>query len=308
MIKGIYLSSPLTEEKNLQISELGVNLISLPWEHCDDERVGSLRSNGVKVFVEISLFVGNEIWQKYPDSRPVDRNGQAMEATDWYYGVCPNHPKVREMKLEIINQLIETYEIDGLWLDFIRYPCRWEKVRSPQIIEYCFCKNCQDKFKQDMGGKPEGERWIAWKCRQITEFVVAVRNVIERSNKAIRLGLFAVPWDDEAFGCAIRSIICQDFRGLSDMVDVFGVMAYHKLTEHPVGWIGDLVQTLKLTTGKTILPLIQSMDEPVKISRSEFEQAIAAAKRKPSDGVMVFNFDDLLLDEDKYHVFKHIGV
>jgi len=307
MVKGIYLSQPITEDKFFQIIDLDVNEISLNWEHLDKELVGLLQRKGVKVYAEVSLFVGEEVWGKYPDARPIDRYGQPMEAIGWYHGVCPNHPKVREEKFNIIESVIETCGVDGLWLDFIRYPCRWEKVRTSQITEYCFCPNCLEKFENDVGGVPDGERWIAWKCKQITEFVSEVRKRIEMSKKPILLGMFAVPWIDDTYRGAIRSIICQDFRALSVFVDVFGVMAYHKLTEKSISWIGYIVQKLDRMTEKSIVPLVQSMDEPEIISKDEFERSINIAVEQPSDGVIVFNFEDLLLNEDKFRSFKQLG-
>lgn len=307
LVKGIYLSQPLTEDKFSKIIDLDLNEISFKWEHYNEELVGLLQSSGIKVYAEVSLFVGEELWRKYPDARPINRNGQPMVAIDWYHGVCPNHPKVQEEKLNIIESVIETYGIDGLWLDFIRYPCGWEKVRTSHITEYCFCRNCLEKYEKDVGGVPDGERWVAWKCKQITNFVSEVRKRIEMSKKPILLGLFAVPWNKDTYRGSIRSIICQDFRALSVFVDVFGVMAYHKLTENSTSWISYIVQKLDQMTEKSIIPLVQSMNEPETISKDEFEHSINIAIKKPSDGVIIFNFEDLLRDKDKFRSFKEFG-
>lgn len=304
MKKGAFLVQPLTEEKTAKILDLGVNEISLKWEYCGGDHVETLREQGVKVYAEISLFVGEEMWQKYPDSRPVDRHGKPMEPHDWYYGVCPNHPGVRKEKLSIIDRILQEFNVDGLWLDFIRYPCHWEEVRSSPITEYCFCDHCLEKYERDVGGAPEGPQWISWKCDQITGFVREVHDRIVESGKPIQLGIFAVPWSENEYGGAIRSIIGQDFAAQSPYVDVFGVMAYHKIVDRPVEWIGEIVEVIDRTTGQSVVPLIQSMDDPEKVSSEEFERAIRIGMKEPSQGLIVFHFEDLSTQQDKFRALQ----
>lgn len=305
MIKGAFFLEPIEENMIKAIIEAGVNEISLKWEYYNQKLVDLLRKNNIRVFVEVSLFVHEELWQRYPDSRPVDRSGKPMDAIHWYHGVCPNHLGVRAEKLLIIDHVIETFSVDGLWLDFIRYPCHWEEVRSSQITEYCFCENCLAKYAEEVGGLPEGENWIAWKCQQIADFVADVRNRIDASGKTLQLGMFAVPWAEDAFGNAIRSIVCQDFRLLSKHIDLFGVMTYHGLTEQPLAWISHVTEKMAQTTGKSVVPLIQSIDIPVTISGEEFRKSIEIAVGEPSKGVIVFHFHDVLENAPKYGIMKN---
>lgn len=305
MIKGVFFLEPIEENIVNEIIEAGVNEISLKWEYYNQELVDLLRKNNIRVYAEVSLFVHEELWQKYPDSRPVDRSGKPIDAINWYHGVCPNHPGVRAEKLSIIDHVIESFSIDGLWLDFIRYPCHWEEIRSSQITEYCFCENCLTKYEEEVGGLPEGEDWISWKCQQIADFVENVRNRIEASGKTLQLGMFAVPWTEDAYGNAIRSIVCQDFRSLSKHIDLFGVMTYHRLTEQPLEWISYVAEKTAQITGKPVVPLIQSIDIPVTISGEEFRKSIEVAVGKPSKGVIVFHFHDLLENMSKYKIMKN---
>ncbi|OQX65013.1 MAG: hypothetical protein B6I38_02955 [Anaerolineaceae bacterium 4572_5.1] len=306
MIKGAFLVEPLTENKISKIIDLGVNEISLKWEYCNEKHTDILRNQGIKVYAEFSVFVHEEMWRKHPGSRPIDRSGHPMEPVNGYYGVCPNHPKVREEKLMTIASVIENKSIDGLWLDFIRYPCHWEGVRTPPIAEYCFCPNCLEKYEKEVGGTPEGDKWVTWKCEQITGFVKEVRKRIEISGKSIQLGIFAVPWFDDEYGGAIRSIIGQDFRALSSYVDVFGVMAYQKFTGQPINWISDIVEAIDRTTGKSVVPLVQSMDRPEKVSSDEFEYSIGMAIKGSSKGMLIFHLEDLLMNEDKFKILQQV--
>jgi len=305
LIKGAFFLEQITEEVIEKIINLGVNQISLKWEYCNKELISQLQRRNIKVFAEIGLFVDEAMWQKYPDSRPIDRAGNFMERINWYYGVCPNHQKIRAEKLATIDQVLDTLNIDGIWLDFIRYPCHWEDVRNSQIKEYCFCENCLTKYENDVGKAPEGDDWISWKCQQITEFVQDVRDQIKKSDQRIQLGMFAVPWKEDTYRGAIRSIIGQDFSKLSRHIDIFGMMTYHKLTAQPIDWIEEIVDNVKKSTGKLVVPLVQSMDVPVTVSTKEFEQAIDIAFGGASQGVIVFHFHDLLKNETKYNIVKN---
>ena len=299
MRKGLFVSAPLTEPKMDRSLELGVNEISLSWHNLDPVQTAQLREHGIKVFAEISLFVGEELWQKYPDARPVSRDGEPFKPTDWYHGVCPNHPGVREEKLAAVDHIIKAFDIDGIWLDFIRYPCHWEEVRALPIDEFCFCQHCQQKFAAEIGGAMEGERWIQWKCDQNTDFVREVHEHIATSGRTIELGLFAIPWRQTDYNGAVRSIIGQDFAALSRYIDVFGVMAYHKFTDHPVGWIHEVVDEISQLTQSTVMPLVQSLDTPFEVPPREFAAALQAGMLPPSSGVMVFHFEDMLHNQLK---------
>ena len=86
LIKGAFFLEQITEDIIEEIIGSGVNEISLKWEYYDKELVNLLRRKNIKVYAEVSLFVHEEMWQKYPDSRPVDRDGNLMERINWYYG------------------------------------------------------------------------------------------------------------------------------------------------------------------------------------------------------------------------------
>jgi hypothetical protein len=303
MIRGAFLTRPIDQDTITRLKALGVNQVALGWEACQEGRTQQLRDQGIQVYAEISLFVGEALWEKYPDSRPVGRDGRLMEPVKWYYGVCPNHPGVRAEKLTQVESILDGVTVDGLWLDFIRYPCHWEAARGSLVAEYCFCPHCLGKFEAEVDGKPQGEAWIAWKCAQIAGFVGQIRSRIKKSGRSLSLGLFAVPWSAADYGGAIRSVIGQDFSILAEHVDVFGVMAYHRLIDRPVDWIGAITREVSRISGKAVLPLVQSMDEPEKISGIEFERALHTAVQEPSGGVMVFHYEDMLQDEVKCDIF-----
>ena len=105
------------------------------------------------------------------------------EPADW---LCPSNPDNRKLELDSLLEVARKYPIDGLHLDYIRYPGR----------EYCYCDGCRRRFEAASGRKVvnwpkdcfSGDRkdeYNDWRCRQITELVKAV----SREAKKIRPGL-----------------------------------------------------------------------------------------------------------------------
>jgi uncharacterized lipoprotein YddW (UPF0748 family) len=263
-----------------------------------------LHQNKTKVYVEIGLFAGKKWWEKYPNSRPITKQGQKIKQYNWYAGVCPNHPEVKKDNLNIIKKLINNYDIDGLWLDFIRYPCHWEDVRDSDIDEYCYCDNCIKNYQKEVGKDLKEKQWYEWKNNQITNYVGEIKELVKK-NKNITLGLFAVPWRKRDYDQAINSIICQDFKALADHIDVFSPMTYHKMVGNNPQWIFQIIKYMKQQTKKPILPLVQTEDKPSKLSAEEFKQSINQAVKDPSDGVIIFFWEDLIKSKDKTNLVKH---
>lgn len=289
--------------------------------HQDASLVDAFHARGIRVFAELALFVGKDYWRRYPHSRPIMSTGEPMAPDGWYYGVNPVIPEIRQQGLEKIRRLIKRYPVDGVWLDFIRWPCRWEKP-NPRLLQTSFDPFTIESFQKDKGIRspktlasiPGRARWVLrhhrdewtrWKCQQITAFVRRVRGILESEPRKIVLGLFGVPWRSTDFDGAIRHIIGQDYRALSAHVDVFSPMVYHKLCSKDVPWIADVTTWVWKETGKPVWPIIQAMDDPKKLGPQELRQAVKTALTAPgSQGTIIFNLK--ALSPEKIKVVKEI--
>ncbi len=306
MIKGVFCLEPLTQEAVTQLVDTGVNTIALKYDYIDEKLVACLKHHQIKVYLDVNLFEHQQLWQRYPEARPCDKFGNLMNPIHWYYGVCPNRPEVRNEKLRLIESALAIDGIDGLLLDFIRYPCHWEEVKTPEITEYCFCSHCLKQFTHEVGGSPEGGDWIRWKCQQITRFVRDVRRRLDASKKPLTLGVCAVPWTERDFHGAIHTIIGQDFEAFAPYVDLFAPMTYHMLTEHSLDWIQEIVTYIMHLTGKPVMPFVQSFDNPTILSAHEFARSLDMAIQPPSSGVMIFHFEDLVAHSEKCVAAKQL--
>ena len=88
--------------------------------------------------------------------------------------LCPSHPENVSLELESILEIVVNYDVDGIHLDYIRYPGS----------EACYCEECRKRFtlatRQHIEEWPAAvlpqtgqysEKYIAWRTQQITRLV-----------------------------------------------------------------------------------------------------------------------------------------
>jgi hypothetical protein len=195
---------------------------------------------------------------------------------------------------------------------------RWE-VQQPKLRSLCFCRHCLNLFLQaerthysadetsalarDILRERQDE-WVDWKCDRIAGFVQDIRAEIVKRILPTQLGMFSLPWQRTDFDSALRSVAGQDLGLLSRYVDVISPMVYHKLCHQPASWIQDVTIDALNWTGRPVLPIIQSLDQPDVMTPAELDAALAHALETPAEGVMLFTLDPLLESAEKRAVVR----
>ncbi|MDA1044461.1 MAG: family 10 glycosylhydrolase [Verrucomicrobia bacterium] len=94
--------------------------------------------------------------------------------------LCPSDDRNLMYEKDIVRELLRNYEIDGIHLDYIRYP----------DSKACFCKGCRQRFESVSGrriphwpkdatpGGAQGDAYSAWRVKQITRLVRDVHAII----------------------------------------------------------------------------------------------------------------------------------
>ncbi len=308
MIRAIYGFSmdlePFKGRDEKEIAKIvkgwGVNVVFGGYE--DQKLVDVLHKQGIKVYGTVGIFGGEEYWRRYPESRPINDKGELIEKDRWYAGVTPTIEAIRKEKLKEIKRLASK-DVDGIWLDAIRWPCHWE-VPSPRLEETSFNAVTLEKFQEDtkisipeelLTAKEKASwilknyerEWRDWRCKEITDFVKETREI----TKGKTLGLFSVPWQEKDFDNAIRNIIGQDYPSLGKYVDLLSPMVYHQMCGKKIDWIGEVIEYVHRESERSILPIIQAGNIP----QEEFKEAIKiATNTKGSEGVIIFTIKDVL--------------
>ena len=285
---------------------LGANAVFGGYE--SEEFVSECRKREISVYASQGIFVGEKYWKSHPECRPINAKGQPIAKVDWYAGVCPNQKWLRNSKLEAIREKAKTGLMDGIWLDFIRYPVHWEDLPPKlRLEETCFCQTCLDKFQTDCSVEfPAGvdsaskaaslilqrhsEQWYHWRCQQISDFVREASETLHSIRPEAKLGMFTVPWLPKDYENSMHRIVGQDLKSLAPHVDVFSPMVYHKLRGEKPEWVAEVTKHVSEQTGKAVWPIIQVFSEPDELSDDEFESSANFALQPPSSGVILFSF------------------
>ncbi len=226
------------------------------------------RENGLLVWVEVSCFQGEELWQRFPQSRPTVDGKQISKTgppgNKWYAGVLPN-PKVVADRLLFIEKLLDRYKVPVLYLDFCRFPGRWE-----------------DGLGQAISAE-NGETRAGKRMKIITDFVRQVAKLCRA--RGTKLGIFLVPYDNSEYG--------QDLGEVAQICDYFSPMLYHKICGRKTEWIGDRCNFFSKKLNRKIIPVLQSLPEPTPLPPVEFRQALNQVDKKLSQGVMILSWESL---------------
>ncbi len=286
-----------------ELSEFSVKRVFVG---AQQDLVASQVAAGREVYLSMNVFGGSGAWQKFPDSRPVTGDGSLIEKS--LGGVCPTHKDYRTQRLTLLETWLkdggQDWPIDGVWLDFIRYPGRWEQA-EPDIPDTCYCERCLKQFQDESGiNIPENLttvvqkadwiqdtkplEWMNWKKEQIVSFVRETRSLIDTfaADRNFKLGVFLVPWFKSDHSTMLSSHIAQDAELFAPYTDVFSPMVYHEMVGQSVNWIGEISDYFSEMTGKTLWPIIQSHD----ISGEEFGKVIDAVSRSDADGLLVYSY------------------
>lgn len=270
-----------------------------------DAVLDALRAAEIRVYREMSLFVGKHAYTQHPEWRPITADGKEQQPDGWFYGLCPNKEDLRRQKIKEFEMLICDPRLDGVWLDFIRYPIRWEK-KNPNFLDNCFCDDCIMLFRGSVAGEFDVPRdldraqlahwilerhlpsWIGFKVGRICAWVHEARLSRDRLRPESTIGIFTVPWSPGEVNGAILRIVGQDYAKLADDVDVFSPMVYHLLSHRDASWPARFTAETKVRTGRPVWPIVQAMDEPSKLPPEELEKVVVESARASGTGVIIF--------------------
>lgn len=314
---------------DLNPAQAGARLRSLGFDAvfmhgADAAWIDGLHAAGLRVYESLGVFAGEDAWAQFPDSRPIMADGKPAPREAWYAPALPTLPALRAHRLRALDDLLQAAPVDGLWLDFIRWPARWERA-EPSLYDSSFDPVTLRQFQDDTGVQfPAGVAaptdaaawllehaagaWFQWRCEQIVSFVAEARALVRRHHPGALLGVFVVPWTDadfaDAHGGAIVRIVGQDLTLLAPFVDVFSPMVYHRLCRRAPTWVGQVTAWARARSGGRVWPIIETLEPGDAYPLDEFAAACRSAAEAASDALLVFKLDGMLLDPARLDVWK----
>ncbi|WP_158282275.1 glycoside hydrolase family 10 protein [Salipaludibacillus keqinensis] len=190
------------------------------------------KKRGIEVHSWVhTFFVGHEslnppgpILSENPEWAAVDREGRIPSVREeGYYYLNPALPDVRDFLSTVFEEMMTKYEdLDGLHLDYIRYP-----VSLPIEVGYSYDEYSRAQFKKEYGTDPleitpvDEElwtQWNEWRQKQITTFVERIHQEIKEIDETIDISTAVFPEVSDAVDQKFQNWIEWVSKGYMDFI------------------------------------------------------------------------------------------
>ncbi len=326
IIKGVYGNPKPFWDKEIKLHDLGVNAIFVHSGAINNNMVKRAKAEGLSVYAEFATLNGKNYVETHPEAWAVNEKGEKVEAATWFMGVCPTEPGFRQYRFDQLRDLLSTYDLDGIWLDYVHWHAQFEDP-EPILPETCFCDHCLNSFSKDSGIEiPDGttpqkanwiltnqnEEWRKWRCKVIYDWSYEMKNIIKEIKPEALLGLYHCPWNDDEFDGARYRILGLDYDLLKETIDVFSPMVYHERMKRDPNWVKENIEwfsnrlNIRKDAYPKVWPIVQAHNSPGTVSKEEFELVLKGGLSGGSSGVMMFTTSAVAEDEGKTEVMKKI--
>ncbi len=247
----------------------------------------------------------DEIIKRHPEWYVVNRLGESSVAkpayVDFYKFLCPSRPEVWEFLQRTVNELSQYNDLDGIHLDYIRYPDvilpvklqpRYHIIQDREYpqYDYCYCDVCRHDFKEATGRDPmtlsdpaSDKEWNQFRYDRITHIVDDVLAPIARAR-----------------GKKVTAAVFPNWKNVRQQwllwnLDGAMPMLYAGFYDKGVNWIeAQTSDEVKALHGRT--PLYSGL-AVTQLEGSDFVEAIMASYKGGSNGVSLFSAESMTANQ-----------
>jgi hypothetical protein len=299
------------------LRDFGVNAIMTESDSYEHFAVDAVHQAGLRFYAGVACFSDHASdfrWlEEHPESWPILETGEPRPQMEWYVGIPPSDRRRQAHVAAEIARIARTYAIDGLFLDFMRWPLHWEielRPCRPRPLDSSFDVETLMRFEKATGSLPPGldtasaraiwirenrsSAWVDFKCKIVTDFVGMTRKTLKDAKPDAELGIYVVP---NLNGLA-EPLTGQRIRDLAPLVDWVAPMLYHNILLQPPSWIGTALTDVAQTAGGKTLAVVQAdsnrdtapaADWGPPMSDSDWRITLAeVASRSDVGGLIVF--------------------
>jgi uncharacterized lipoprotein YddW (UPF0748 family) len=240
-----------------------------------------------------------ELLEQHPDWYVVNRRGESAAGkpayVDYYHFLCPSHEEVRQHLAKAVAKLGDTDNLDGIHLDYIRYPdvilpvALWKNynlVQNEELppFDYCYCEVCRAAFKKQTGedplklpDPPSHAAWRQYRYDSVTQLVNQLAAVAHEKHKQITAAVFPSP-------TLAKKMVRQDWARWN--LDAILPMTYNRFYNEEPEWIERAVKEGVAALPKD-RPLYAGLYLP-DFKGGEFDRALQSALAGGAKGVALF--------------------
>ncbi|HZW32106.1 MAG TPA: polysaccharide deacetylase family protein [Isosphaeraceae bacterium] len=235
--------------------------------------------------------------RQHPEWGMVNARGQ--HSADF---VCPTNAPWRQQVLDTFQNLVESYGVDGIHLDDLRFP----------DAESCQCPACRAELARRVGkdwplglaldDKPELRRvWWDYRADLIRNLTAALAGAARDFDDHLVISAAVRP--EGAVDSRGVQLAGQSYEKLAPLLDFLVPMAYHRRDDQPLAWVKAVQLSGQWRAGSTPVWIgIQAFEEPGRppSSLEEFGSLLEVV-RHGSAGVVLCSYASLFslaIDDD----------
>ncbi len=222
----------------------------------------------------------------HPSWVMTDNRGRKRHPADGKVYMDPANPYVRQYLLNIIDEIASRYQVDGIQLDYIRYPFQ----NSSRNFSYGYSITARQKFQQLHGVDPmkisvrdrqNSWKWTEFKINQVNSFVASASKLLKQKYSKMILSAAVFPFPrHERF-----DKIQQDWETwtLKSEIDLLTPMTY-ALDTNRFEQITQPLTNSRILGSALITPAVKLLNIPEIMAVDQ----IQAARDLPTGGYIIF--------------------
>jgi len=224
---------------------------------------------------------------RYPQWSAVNRDGSTgyQQGNNYFFWLCPAHPGVREFYSQLFREVGENYPIDGIHLDYLRFP-------DPTLADTCYASEHCQKFKEKYGIDPREispwsqealyREWNKMRAQSLTDFVAYISEELHHSLPHL---IFSCAVKPQGFPEELNPRSLQDWPHWAELglFDVFIPMTYSSRPPEFKGlllWINTFLSSTPFYSGIW----------GVNLPDSSIAREINISREAKSQGVSIFAY------------------
>ena len=260
-----------------RLRDCGVNAIMTESYRYESSMLDATHKVGLRFFAGVACFSDHasnfrSLCQR-PEMWPVLETGERRPQIEWYVGMSPTDRRRQEETLAKIKSIARTYPVDGIFVDFARWPLHWEIELRPgreRPLDSSFNSATLAKFEEATSSLPpdlnttparaawiRGNRlaeWVEFKCKVVSDFVSEARGALKETKADAEFGIYVVP---DVNGLT-EPLTGQRIEDLAPLVDWIAPMLYHNILLQPPSWVAPTLAPVVKVAGKRTLPVLQA--------------------------------------------------
>ncbi len=236
--------------------------------------VTALRGSGIRVHAWISANRDPFLAMRHPDWAMLSIDGRP--SPDW---ISPSSSRAVASLVATVRELLERYDLDGIHLDYLRYP----------DFDHDFSARAVEEFRRNEGiAIPPREMvdrhhnaWINHRSGRIAAQTAAIAKVIAEQH-AGRVTLSAALHADAATSYRVMEKMGQDYSALAPHLGFVVPMAYIHEEHRSAGWIAKVAAAARYRVGhRELLAGLEAWQKPgvFKHTPESFRASLDAAGR-----------------------------